>query len=269
MKHNHCRCIFSAIIFAALSSTAGAQNTEQACTVGFVNSVGYANASTGKAPYTASTKTTFEQRLPDGNSIHAYIHAQMARDANGRVMSEMPLGCQLDENGVPQAYLMVSVNDPNAKTRTSWQVGGSSDKIARVSRRVEKISTADVMAAGHKRASSLQRQSGESHSEDLGTRTIAGVEAHGTRTTRTIPAGAEGNELPLIVTHETWTAKDLGIVVLGINDDPRRGQTTFEVEDLTTSEPDPSLFAPPTGYQIQEQAPLIASTLKGTASATQ
>jgi hypothetical protein len=261
MGNNHCRYMLTALLFAALARGAGAQNGAPACSLGFVNSVSYLIANTSKAPYSAIAKTSFEQRLSDGNLISAYMRTQAARDSAGRTMSEMPLGCQIDDNGVPQARLMVNVNDLDAKTWTSWQVGGTSDKIALVSKRTDvdrKMLSSDEIAARVK-TSTAQRQPGQSQSEDLGMRMIAGVEAHGTRLTRIIPARAEGNELPLTITHETWIAKDLGIVVLAINDDPRRGRTTYEVEELTSSEPDPSWFTPPAGYEIAERPPAITT----------
>jgi hypothetical protein len=41
-------------------------------------------------------------------------------------------------------------------------------------------------------------------SQSLGTQTINGVSAQGTRTTRTIPAGEMGNEKPIVIVTERW-----------------------------------------------------------------
>ena len=46
----------------------------------------------------------------------------------------------------------------------------------------------------------------------LGTQTINGVQAEGTRTTRTIPAGAIGNANPIVITNERWYSPDLQTV---------------------------------------------------------
>jgi hypothetical protein len=105
-------------------------------------------------------------------------------------------------------------------------------------------------------------QTGEYKREDLGVRTIAGVEAHGTRTIQTIPPGDEGNELALVITHETWTAKDPGLVVMAIDDDPRRGRSTYEVEELTVGEPDAALFAAPPGYKVVDANPPVEGGAK-------
>jgi hypothetical protein len=68
--------------------------------------------------------------------------------------------------------------------------------------------------------------------------------------------------MPLTVMSETWTTKD-HIVMRWINDDPRRGRTTMEVEEFIPGEPDASLFAPPEGYKIRELRPNIVTTTVG------
>ena len=81
--------------------------------------------------------------------------------------------------------------------------------------------------------------------ESLGTQTIEGVTAEGTRDTRTIPAGAIGNERPIVITSETWTSPDLQMVVLSKRNDPRFGETVYKLTKITRGEPDPALFQAP------------------------
>jgi hypothetical protein len=87
----------------------------------------------------------------------------------------------------------------------------------------------------------------------LGTQTIQGVVATGIRTTRTTPAGAEGNDAPLVRVTELWNAKSLGLVVREVREDPVTGKETKELVELSQSEPDPSTFQPPEGYEIVTQ----------------
>ena len=91
--------------------------------------------------------------------------------------------------------------------------------------------------------------------EDLGMKSINGVEARGRRTTRVIPAGREGNDQPITVTSERWTASDLGLVVMSVNDDPRNGTITMEMTDIEKGEPDPALFQVPEGYTVKDRTP--------------
>jgi hypothetical protein len=88
--------------------------------------------------------------------------------------------------------------------------------------------------------------------EQLGKQMIEGVEAEGTRSTQIIPAGAMGNERPIEVTHESWYSPELQMHVLTKMSDPRSGETTQRLINLSRSEPDPSLFQLPSEYTIRE-----------------
>lgn len=90
----------------------------------------------------------------------------------------------------------------------------------------------------------------ETKSEDLGTRDIEGVQAEGTRRITTIPAGAIGNERPIETVYERWYSKDLGVVVMSKNADPRFGEQTYRLTNIVRAEPDPSLFSVPSGYKV-------------------
>jgi hypothetical protein len=86
--------------------------------------------------------------------------------------------------------------------------------------------------------------------EDLGTMTILGIEAHGQRTTTTTPAGAIGNDQPLVRTSEEWNAPGLHFALRRVVDDPQQGKEDSEPMNLIRGEPDPALFQPPEGYEV-------------------
>ena len=88
--------------------------------------------------------------------------------------------------------------------------------------------------------------------ENLGTQTINGVSATGTRMTHTIPAGAEGNSLPIQIVHETWVSDDLKVPVMVKHTDPRSGTTTTQLTNIVRAEPDATLFTVPAGYTVQK-----------------
>jgi hypothetical protein len=93
---------------------------------------------------------------------------------------------------------------------------------------------------------------GEANQEQLGTQTIEGVAAEGTRVTFTIAAGKIGNERPIVTVNERWYSPELQTVVMTKNSDPRMGETTYRLTNIDRSEPDPSLFQVPTDYRIEE-----------------
>lgn len=90
----------------------------------------------------------------------------------------------------------------------------------------------------------------DKRTEDLGTQNIEGVDAEGTRTVTTIPAGAIGNERPIEITYEKWYSRDLQLVVMSKHNDPRFGEQTYRLTNIVRSEPDPSLFTLPNGYKL-------------------
>ena len=91
--------------------------------------------------------------------------------------------------------------------------------------------------------------------EDLGKQTIEGVEAEGTRTTVTIPAGEVGNERPIEIVSERWYSPELQLVVMTRHSDPRTGETTYKLTNINRSEPAKSLFEVPADYTIKEGLP--------------
>jgi TonB family protein len=94
----------------------------------------------------------------------------------------------------------------------------------------------------------------ESH-ESLGKQSVEGIEAEGTRTTVTIPEGAIGNERPIQIVTERWYSNELQTVVMTKHSDPRFGETTYRLTNISRSEPDRSLFEVPSGYKINEGLP--------------
>jgi hypothetical protein len=91
--------------------------------------------------------------------------------------------------------------------------------------------------------------------ENLGTQTLEGVEATGTRTTVTIPAGAIGNDKAISIVSERWLSPELQVVLMSTHRDPRFGETTYRLTGIARGEPDKSLFEVPSDYTIREGPP--------------
>jgi hypothetical protein len=88
--------------------------------------------------------------------------------------------------------------------------------------------------------------------DKLGTANINGVQAEGTRTTMTIPAGDMGNVRPIEVVTERWFAPQLQVVVKSSHSDPRTGEQLFEMTNIRPGEPAAALFQPPADYKVTE-----------------
>jgi hypothetical protein len=85
--------------------------------------------------------------------------------------------------------------------------------------------------------------------EDLGTHSIDGVSAHGVREIQSLPAawGKAGTEV--VLTDEYWYSDDLHMNVVVKHGDPRTGNVTMTLTQVTPGEPEPSLFQIPDDYK--------------------
>jgi len=123
-------------------------------------------------------------------------------------------------------------------------VGGIADRTA--------MAPSIVFGAGPARLVARLGVKGEEKNESLGPQMIEGVEAEGTRVTHTIPAGSIGNERPIEITYERWRSKELQLDVLIKSVDPRSGESTQQMTNISLGEPDPALFEIPSDYTVQE-----------------
>jgi hypothetical protein len=87
--------------------------------------------------------------------------------------------------------------------------------------------------------------------EDLGTMSVNGVSARGTRITNTVPVGAIGNDREFRSVTERWFSPELNLLIKSSSTDPRFGATTYELANITRTPPDPSLFRLPPDYTLR------------------
>jgi len=198
-----------------------------------------------KAPYTAEYKITHVQTLADGTTIIRETTEVKALDSQGRRMTATTI---TSADRAPTTHVMVY--DPVARAQTFWHSPG---KVAHVLQMSPTAAERHCLTITRDDVSVVSGPKAKYTSEDLGTESIQGIEARGRRRTTTIPAGAMGNDAPLVSTADTWTALAVGLnglVVREVRDDPRQGKTTRELTNLTQGDPDPSTFQPPEGYEI-------------------
>lgn len=204
------------------------------------------------APYSAVGVTETTQTLADGTSINRKIQANIFRDGQGRVRREttLPVIGPLVASGKSNSFVMI--HDPVAGTAFILH---PDTKIAD-----------QLPARGGKKNSGALKDKFEAHiqqeiangtvkKEDLGTQTISGVAAQGTRYTHTIAAGQIGNDKPITAVTERWYSADLQIVVKSTRTDPRFGTTTYTLTNIQRQEPSATLFAVPSDYTVRQGHP--------------
>src|SRR6266705_2043021 len=226
------------------------------------------------APYSAQAVTETTQTLGDGNRIVNQNSARVYRDSEGRTRREEAIRAigPLANGQMPQA---VFINDPVAGVsymlepnahvarkmmpmRFEFKFDTDGDKLRdnRESSPDGPPETFTVQIAPQVGADlntgtaiSMERKP---KAESLGKQTIERVEAEGTRTTMTIPAGEIGNERAIEIVSERWYSPELQTVVMTKHSDPRFGETVYRLTNVSRGEPDKTLFQVPSDYTMRE-----------------
>jgi hypothetical protein len=86
--------------------------------------------------------------------------------------------------------------------------------------------------------------------EELGFRSVNGLDLVGTRESQPLGLTATGSERPLAVVKEFWYSSHLGLNIITKRDDPRSGIEAFTVTDIQLSEPDRRLFTLPANFKV-------------------
>jgi hypothetical protein len=180
------------------------------------------------APFSATASSETTQTLQDGTTIHRTTSSTLYRDSQGRSRREITLSGfgPLQTSG--KARTMITIGDPVAGAHYLLD---PEQKVAH--RMTPKGGKRGAWADGNAQAFDQKMQkhmakeeaSGELQKESLGTQSISGVNAEGTRITRTIPAGQIGNDKPIQIVFERWYSPDLQMVVKSTRSDPRFGTT--------------------------------------------
>jgi len=200
------------------------------------------------APFTATLATEWVRYSQDGATITLVNQRRIARDERGRIYEERWLLVPKDGD-FKSTKNWIQIADPTKGTLYNC----SPEK--HVCNLLNYSPAGDLSAAMPRaeKSHTLPDGRGEVAWEDLGTRTIAGVETLGSRETTTLNAGAMGNDAPVTSMRETWHSRQLGINLLSIRTSPMFGKQTFTVTELTASDPDPQLFELPSGYEVRDQ----------------
>ena len=250
------------------------------------------------APYSAQAVTEMTQTLGDGNRIVNKSTASVYRDSEGRTRRELTLPAIGPFANEGEPLQTISINDPVAGVnyaldprlkvahkmspmRFEFKMmppgGGEAHPgtppdgppppagpppeglehpqvfMRTVPGPHPPMGGAGVVMEWH------GTREGTSKAESLGKQTIEGVEAEGSRTTVTIPAGEIGNEQAIQMVSERWYSPELQVVVMSRHSDPRSGEHIYRLTNIDRSEPAKSLFEVPADYTIADNQP---STLR-------
>jgi hypothetical protein len=244
------------------------------------------------APYSADVVSENIETLADGNRIVQRVTGRVYRDGQGRVRREDEKPGQPPSATIIDPVAGVSyVLDPVAKVawKTTTKAGGpygvpgggvvvlgpspadpaDVERKRIIERKIieQKIAEQEIAdkRSGEKAAAGavMIRRAPEGGGggaprweqtvEKLPAREVEGVAAEGTRTTRTIPADAIGNERPIVMVTEEWRSNELQVLLLTTSSDPRTGESTYKLLNIVRGEPGAGYFEVPAGYTVRER----------------
>jgi hypothetical protein len=195
------------------------------------------------APFSAVQVTVHQQTLANGNVIQRQEQTNLFRDSQGRVREETTWTGASGQG----SRTSVTISDPVAQVVR--RLNPQNKTASEMAIRQPAAGTPGARMAG---GQGLRQSAANVVKEDLGTQTLDGLTATGTRVTRTIPAGAMGNAQPIQIVRETWVSSDLKVPVMVKTSDPRFGTTTTQLTNIARNEPDASLFQTPAGYTVSQ-----------------
>jgi hypothetical protein len=238
---------------------------------GEVELLGFGGVRGGKvvkgAPFSAVSVGETKQTLADGTTITHKFQSNLYRDAEGRFRKEatLPAIGPLAASGKPHTVIMISdpvagtTYDLNPDQKVAYKLpahkGGPGP--GKFSTGAGPGQGADVrFEAGPGGVVKYERFGPENDAnvkkESLGTQTVNGVNAEGTRYTRTIPVGQIGNDKALTIVKEEWYSPDLQTVVQSKRTDPMFGQTVYSVTNIQRNAPNANLFTVPSDYTVKD-----------------
>jgi hypothetical protein len=236
------------------------------------------------APYSAELVKESSQALADGNRINQRSTGRVYRDSEGRTRREEDLSNSSVAISIFDPVAGVSYSlDPD--TRTAWKT--PTQATEEIIKKLEAAQKEERLRAEEERRRAAGEPNAEAPSpaelearrkreaetaaaqvavarvargaapEDqkegpLERKTLEGVTVEGRRNTRTIRAGAIGNDLPITITWEEWSSPDLKVLVMTHRNDPRSGESSYKLTNIVRAEPDRSLFQVPADYTIKE-----------------
>jgi hypothetical protein len=212
----------------------------------------FGGATVKGAPYSATAVTESIQTLKDGNSITRKDSTSVYRDSDGRTRKEQTLSAIGPFAADGKAHQMTFIQDPVAGVH---YVLDAQNKAAQKMKASANAGPGPQNRGPQDRGPQNHRPSAsQAKVESLGTQVIEGVQAEGTRSTFTIPAGQIGNERAIEIVDERWYSSELQVVVLTKHSDPRMGEHVYRLTNISRAEPAKALFEVPSDYTVTERS---------------
>jgi TonB family protein len=202
------------------------------------------NITVARVPFQAKRVGRSVQKLADGSTVAEDIVGRIARDSDGRV--------RVDEQQGDQP-LVTEVLDPVTNTSLRWSSSSTTaTQSTPFSRQPWHVTFPSQTLSASIESNTEEREPDKITKENLGTKTVKGLVTSGTRTTTVVSAGK--------IVREVWFSEDLQVAVLDSFTDPKGSERTIEIQEVSRSEPDPTLFQAPQGYTVKQLPGILGGT---------
>ena len=193
-------------------------------------------------PFIGSDRTVWTRPLTGGGSSTSYLQAKVIRDGQGRLYRERHSFSTADAD--PATTLReFSILDPVAHTGTVCE---RATRLCHITAYHPQLSfTVQPVGPFDQGRRYLTRES-------LGNQWIENLAVTGTLETVAVAPGTLGNDQPLTITREFWYSPDLQTNLTVIRNDPREGKQEIHLLLDSRAEPEPSVFAIPASYRVQD-----------------
>jgi hypothetical protein len=194
------------------------------------------------APFMAVAKTTWVRNLPDGSTITTQNERVVTRDAEGRIFQERrtftPVPDVQDQKS--EAYINV-YSDPVEHTLYNCRLAMRTCELFPYYEPVDApLTPAGLQPDG---MTFLTR-------ENLGVDTFEGMEVQRSREVFTHYIATIGNTKTVLRTIDYWYSPALDVNVKVVRHDPRDGDQTLWLTDISMQQADAEIYKPPAGFHI-------------------
>ena len=198
-----------------------------------------------RAPFMAIAKTLWVQTLPDGSAVTRQNERVVARDMDGRIFQERRTFIPVPDDGKQksEAYLDL-FTDPVAHTMYSCSPGTG---VCDLSNYEEPVNQPETPAGLQPDGISFLTR------ENLGVDTLEGLQVQRSRETFTFFKQKIGNTKTILRVVDYWYSPELGVNLKVVRHDPRDGDQTLWLANISPTAADPSTFQVPPGYQVNDR----------------
>jgi hypothetical protein len=198
-----------------------------------------------------------ENRRTDshGKTVTAHFRSKIYRDSKGRTRLEWET-TPLDEPHKP-GWLMIDIYDPTTRTSIILQPSVKSASKTHWPAPDEKpqpvCKNSDLRELDPKELAQIAIP--EVSQIELAHDVVDGMTVRHGREYLKYPPSSSGKRSPFGRVTDYWFSQELQAFILVKRSGPGKSQRTVKLSDISRSEPDPSLFTVPVGYQVSEPQP--------------